>query len=130
MTFSTFSPVQWIAFLITALTLIKLIVVIINKKTWVDIVIPLYKNGKNWSLVFLILSLAVLYYLLQELSIVQIMAVIGFIALFGGFAAMQYSKELLDIAKKMTKQKFSGALWFYIILWLILALWALKELFF
>jgi hypothetical protein len=129
MTFGTFTPVQWIAFVIAAITLLKLLIVMFNKKKWFDMTSTFYNNGKTWSWILLLVSFGLLYYLLQELSIVQIIAVVGFVAALGGFAAMQYSNELLPLIKKIMKKNFSGTIWLYILIWLALVLWALKELF-
>ena len=97
-----FTPVEWIAFLFVAIGLIKLIVIAFNKMAWFNFVSPLYKHGKRTSWIFLILSLLIFYYLLQELSIVQIMAAMAFFSFLIGFTFMQYSKDILSLGKKYT----------------------------
>jgi len=125
-----FTPVQWIAFLFVTLGLIKLFVIFTRgTKKWMDFVTPLYKNGKRTSWIFLALSMVILYYLLQELSIVQIIATTAFVSFLMAFVFMQYSKEMLSFANKISGKKYSGAMILYILIWIALYLWALKELF-
>jgi hypothetical protein len=130
MTFSTFTPIQWIAFLFVIIGLIKIIFILANKKKWLDFVSPLYKNPKATSWIMIILAAVVFYYLLQTLSIVQIMAVMAFSSLLFGFASMIYGKELMTLARKIYNKKFTGGMVLYIILWIILSLWTLYAIFY
>ena len=60
---------------------------------------------------------------------VQIIATMTFTALLMVIGFMEYSKEFVGMAKKMMKRKFSGWMWFYIVIWLVLLVWALSEIF-
>jgi len=124
------TPIEWIAAIFVIIGLIKLIYIAINKQKWFDMVSPLYTNSRRTGWIFLILALLVLYYLLQTLSIVSIMAVMAFTSLLIGFSFMQYSKDFLPFAKKIYTKKFPRGIIIYIIIWLILSIWALKEIFF
>lgn len=127
MTFNT--PVEWIAGLFAILAIVKLIVVIFNKKAWVKNVSKPILGNKASGLLFAILAIVIFYFLILELSIVQIFAVMAFTGMIIGFAYMDYSKELMSLVDKVMKRKFSGWMWIQVIVWLVLSVWVLMELF-
>lgn len=118
-----YTAVEIIALILVVLTLIKIIIVLFSKKSWLKVSSGIYDNGKVWSWIALVLAAVVLYYLLQSMTIVSIMAAAAFTALLMAFAFLQYAKEMKTLATKMLKQKLSGGLIFYIIIWLALVLW-------
>ena len=125
----TGTPIEWIAAVFAVLVLVKLVVIMINKKSWWNLTKGIYGNPGVTGFVFLVLAAVVLWFLLQELTIVQIMAAGIFMVLLMGFAFTGYSKELMSLATKIYAKKFSGWLWFYIIIWIVLSVWVLWELF-
>lgn len=125
----TGTPIEWIVTIFAVLVLIKLVVIMINKKSWWNLTKGVYGNPGITGVVFLVLAAVVLWFLLQELSIVQIIAAGVFMVLLMGFAFMGYSKELMSLAKNIYAKKFSGRMWLYIIIWVVLLIWVLWELF-
>jgi hypothetical protein len=123
------TPIEWIVTIFAVLGLIKIIVILVNKEGWWPVVKGAWSRPGLTGAVSLILAAIVLWYLLQELTIVQILAAMAFTALLMVFAFIQYSDELLALAKKILKKKFSGWLWLYIVIWVVLLLWALYEIF-
>ena len=72
-----------------------------------------------------------LYYLLQEITIVQIFAVMLFIALMAAMGISAYAREFVPLAKKLLKDRnILRKAWLLIVIWIILLIWAFKELFF
>jgi hypothetical protein len=128
MTFN--SPLETIVFIFIAIALIKIVVILLNKKSWLSVSQKVYKNSKASGPISLILAAIVFYYILQELTIIQIMAVVTFTTLLIAFAFLSYSKDLHQIGKKILSKKFTPGMIFYILIWLALILWALYELFF
>ena len=125
------APIEFIATVLALVVLIKIIVIIINKKIWLDKVAePVYKNSKASSVVLIILALVILYYLLQELSIIQIYAVVAFSSALIGFGLMRYSKEFLQTIRKVYSKKLDSWSWVSIIIFVILSLWVLNNIFF
>tara|TARA_Y100000310_G_C20658160_1_gene803143 strand:+ start:414 stop:794 length:381 start_codon:yes stop_codon:yes gene_type:complete len=124
-----FTALEWIVLIFALIGLIKLVVIFVNKKQWLPVIGAVYGNPKVWSFVFLILSGLVFYYLIQELSIVQILAVMAFTSMFIAIAFMQYSNELMGLAKKMLNKKWSEWLWVYVVIWMVLLIWGLMEIF-
>ena len=125
----TGTPIEIIAALFAILGLIKLVVILISRKSWWPITKGVYGNPHVSGIVFLVLAAIVLFYLLQELTIVQIIATAVFVSLLMGVGFMSYSKETLALAKKVIDKGFSGWMWLYIIIWLILLLWVFYEIF-
>jgi len=125
------TPVEFIAALLAFVTLIKLVVITVNKKAWYNkVAAPIYGNAKSSSKVFLVLAAIIFYYLIQELSIVQIYASLAFTSMIMGAGLMMYSKDVLQMAKKALSRKFDGMTWLYIIIFAILSIWVLNSLFF
>ena len=128
----TGTAIENIALILIAVSLIKLIVISIKPMAWYNgVVKKIYKPSKATPYIFLILSLIVLYYLIQGgLTIVQILAVTLFVSLFMGVGFSIYSEELLKLADKVYKKgNIMKKYWHITIIWIILLLWGLKELF-
>ena len=119
------TPIQIMALIVALLGAIKTIVVLIKPKAWVDKVVkPIYANPMVTSIVALIIGGVSLWYLLQELTIVQIFAsMLFFMALMLlGFAA--FSKDTLAFAQKLLKDKECiKRSWLLLILWIALLIW-------
>ena len=128
----TGTAIENIALILIVVSLIKIITIIIKPMAWYNgVVKKVYRPSKITPIIFLILALIVLYYLLQELTIVQILAVMLFTALIFAIGSSAYSKELINLADKLYKQKnIVKRSWLSFVIWIILLLWGLKELFF
>ena len=124
------TPVEIIAAILAIAIVIKLIFIIFNKKAWYENVAkPIYGNTSRSAFIFVILAIIIFYYIIQELSIVQIFAVIGFSSLLTGLGFVQFSKELTPLIKKAYSQKITGWMWLLSIVFLVLSLWVLSEIF-
>ena len=126
-----FTPVEWIALILMVIVAIKLIVILVSPKAWFNSVAkPLWKNAGLMTLVSLVLAAVVLYYLLVELTIVQILAVMAFLALLAAVGVGTYKKEVLALADKLLKDKtIIRKSWLYILIWAVLILWGAGVLF-
>ena len=124
-----FTPVEIIALLFIILGLVKFVVNVFSRKTWyAKVVKPLYAR-KMSSVILVILAFTVLYYLLQELTIVQIVASMAFTCLVIVLAFSFYWKELQPAVEKMYKKSWSFGLMLYASVWLALMCWALLVMF-
>ena len=124
------TPIEIIAAIFAIVGLIKIIVILINKKNWLPVTKAVYGNSGTSSIIFFILAIIVFYYLIQAFTIVEIVAVVAFISLIMGLAFLQTSKDVLSMANKALNKKFTGWMWIIIIIWLILLVWTLYTLFF
>ena len=122
--------IEILALILIIITAIKLLVLLTNPKKWVGVVDSVWKNAGLTTIICLVGAGVVLYYLLQELTIVHILAVMLFLALVMGLSISAYSKDLMVFARKMLKDKaIVKKGWLAIIVWVIIILWGLKELF-
>lgn len=112
------------------LVIVKLLFVVFNPKAWLKFALSLYRNPAVLVVIELVLALLVLYYLLQSLTILQIMGGIVLGALLTGMSFAAYGPETIAWAKKImsTKSVLKKA-WIPALIWLILIIWTLKELF-
>lgn len=119
-----YTAVETLALILAILTLVKLLFVITNRKFFIKLVKPLYNSSGTFSLVFLVISGIVLYFLMQTLSIVEIFAVTLFAAMLMGAALMTYGNDYLKIAEKLiAKKSLPWQLWLQIIIWTALSIW-------
>jgi len=125
-----YTAIEVIALILITVTLIKLITISINKKSWMAVSEKVFNKPLITSLISLLLAFIVFYYLVQELTLAQIMATTAFITLLMVFGMMSYSKELRPLIKKAYTKKFNGAIILYTAIWLILILWASYEIIF
>lgn len=124
------TPIEIIAFILVLLVLVKLIVILINPKSWQKTTQALIGKPILTIVVSLVLAAVVLYYLLAELTIVQIFAVMAFLALLMMLSMAAYSKEFLTMAKKILKDRSAlKKCWLPIAIWIVLMLWVLYALF-
>lgn len=126
-----YSSIETIALILAILTLVRLLFVITNRKFMINLLKPVYKNYQSFSIILVIISGIILYFLMQTLSIVQIFAVTLFVATLFGAALMTYGTDYLKIAEKLiAKKHLPWTLWIQIIIWTALSLWVLYLIIF
>ncbi len=125
------TPIEIMALVIALLSLIKLTTIIIKPKAWAEVVNVVYKNPYITTAASIILASISLFYLLQELTIVQIFASMFFLMflMLIGFAA--FSKETLAFSASLLRQKnILQRSWIPLVVWLGLVVWVLFEILF
>lgn len=124
------NPIEILAVIFSVLVLIKLIVIVIRPKVWLDNVVkPIYNNNVVSMLVFGIVTLISGYYLLQVMNIVVLGAVALFVSFLMALNFLLFPKETLKLSELMLKKDNVGKFWFLILVWAVFALWVLKEIF-
>jgi Ca2+/Na+ antiporter len=123
--------VEIFALIVAVIAIIKILVLISKPKSWLDMVKPFYNNSVLTMIVALILAAVVLYYLVNNgVGIVQIFAVMLFVALLACMTMSLYMKDMLKMAEKLVKDKqFLKKAWLPILIWLALSIWALVKIF-
>jgi len=123
------TPIELFAWIAIVLALVKIIVVVINPKAWMNFAKTLWERPVVMMVVSLVLGIIVLTYLLETISIVQIFAVTLFVMLLSAVSLASYSKEFMKLADKLAKdKKFLRKAWVPIVVWAGLAIWALVQL--
>lgn len=124
------STVEIFALILAILVVIKLLVLVVNKNAWLNIVKPLYAGSKAVSWISGILGLVVLYYILQSgMNIVQIFAAMLFFVLMMLMVVSAYGNDLMSVAKKVMKRGFPAIVWVASIIWLVLSIWVIYTVF-
>lgn len=126
----TFTPVEYIALIFIVFATIKILVLLINPKSWMNFAKKLWVNPRITTIVCLILAAIVLWYLLAEMTIVSILAVAGFIALLMGIGLAGYVPDLIKAYERQIKSKalWKDGTWFYTLIWVVLMVWGLYVL--
>ncbi|PIN95153.1 hypothetical protein COU53_00785 [Candidatus Pacearchaeota archaeon CG10_big_fil_rev_8_21_14_0_10_30_48] len=122
------TPIETIALIFAVIGIVKLLVIIIDRRSWFPIIRGIYGNPKISSVIVFVLVLIVFYYLIKEITMVQLMATIGFVSLLIALAFLQWNKEVLTLSKKILKDKLSLGTLIYLLLWLVLMLWTIYEI--
>lgn len=124
-------PIQIIALSVAILSIIKLLFILTNPKSWFSMVKSIYSNKLLTTIVSTILALVVLNFLIKEITIVQIFAVMAFVMLLFTLTGSSYGKDIISLAEKRykDKNKIKNA-WFPILIWVLLLIWLLFFLFF
>lgn len=125
----TFTPLEWVVLIFAVVAVLKAIFVLGNRGVWSKFLDSLYTNHVIFSWVFLILAAVIFYYLIQEVTFVQLIAASAFTACLIAIAFLQYAHEAKTFVKKMILSPLRGMIWFYILIWLVLIVLALWEIF-
>ncbi len=128
----TGTSVEILALIFLVAAAIKILVILISPKSWSDLVVKkVWKNSNLMMIVSLILAAAVLYLLLGAgITITEIFAVMLFLSLLAAVGVAIYAREVVSVAQRLLKDRnIVKKSWLYILIWIILILWGLKELF-
>ncbi|ODS35946.1 hypothetical protein BEH94_02580 [Candidatus Altiarchaeales archaeon WOR_SM1_SCG] len=125
------TPIEIMALIVAVLGSIKLIVILLNPKSWLDgAAKTAFSNPVLTTMVSLVLAAVTLMYLLEELTIIQIFAVMLFLMFLMAAAIAPYSKEIIAMGDKILKDR--GVVkkgWLAIIIWAVLIIWVLYAIF-
>lgn len=124
-----FNAVEIIALVFVLAGLVKILIILVSRNCWANFVKKLYDKPGCLMVAELILAVIVLYYLLQYLSIVEIMAGVVLGALLTGMAFSAYGKELMPSMVKLLKTNALKKAWVPVLVWIILIIWTLGVLF-
>jgi len=126
-----YTPIEIMALILIVAGSAKILVLLINPKIWSKKVINnIWKNSGLMRVISLILAGISLYYLLDSgITIVQIFAIMLFTALLMAAGIAMYSNEVVKLSEKMLKDRnIIKKSWLYILIWILLIVWAAKEL--
>ena len=124
-----FNAVEIIALVFVLAGLVKILIILVSRNSWANLVKGLYSKPGTLIAAELILAVIVLYYLLQYLSIVEIMACVVLGALLTGMVFSAYGKELMPSMLKLLKTNALKKAWVPVLVWIILMIWTLGALF-
>ncbi len=123
------SNIEILALILVVLAIVKILMMLYNPESWFNLVQKIYVVPQIITLLALVSSLAVLYFLINSgLTIVEILAVALFIALLMMMALASYAEELIIWLKQQDMQKLMRRTWLYLVIWVLLLAWGAKEI--
>ncbi len=127
----TGTSVEILALIFLIVASIKTVVILIKPSAWLNgVVKKVWAKPRLMMIISLILSVVVLYYLIQSVTIVEIFAVILFLSLLAAVGISVYYKEMISLAQKLMKDRtIIKKSWLYIIIWIALIIWGFYALF-
>ena len=125
------TPIEIMAFIAAIIVPIKLIMILRSQKSWFNTVTKRYwNNAVVTTILSLVVVIVTLFYLLQELTIVQIWAVTLFAMALISLGLAPFSKYMLNVEKKwFTEINVLKTGWVAGIVWVALILWVLYAIF-
>ena len=126
-----FNTIQILAFILIVIVAVKITIILIDPNIWYRFIEKLYTVPQLVSIVGLVLSILVLYFLINAgISIVEILAVCLFIALLMLTGLANYADQIIGWAKEQDITYMLKRLWIYTLVWVLLIAWGIKALFF
>jgi len=123
------TPIEIIALIFIIIAIVKMISVFINPGFGLNFAKKFTGYPMLLMIIDLIIGGVILYYLLQKLTIVHIIAVMFFTVILVKIALMPFMGDMLSVTDKILKQGLVKKSWLYMLIWTVLLLWGLKELF-
>jgi len=125
------TPIEIMALIAAIIVPIKIITLLRSRQSWFNTVTKrFWGNPVATTILLLIVVIVTLYFLLQELTIVQIWAASLFIMALIALGLAPLSKYMLEIEKKwFTEMNVLKIGWLPAIVWLALIIWVLYTLF-
>jgi len=123
-------PLEIISLILVAIVAIKFVFFAINPKGWMKIPEGMFKQPIVTIIIGLALGALVLYYLLQELTIVQIFASTSFFMAVTLVSFAAFPKIFTEMSKKVLKQKnIMRRAWLPFLIWIVLSIWVVYAIF-
>lgn len=125
------TPIEIIALIGAIIVPIKIIMLLKGQKFWFEKVTEKYwGNAVTTTILSFLAVVALLFFLLQELTIIQIWAGAIFGMALTSLALAPFSKWMLGVEKKwFTETNVLKTGWIALIVWLALIIWVLIVLF-
>lgn len=127
-----FTSVEIIAMVMIVFAVIKMLILLINPKSWMNFAKALLGKKALGQIIGLILGAIVLYYLIQAgFTIIDILAVTAFV---GSLLIIAFAENIDPLIKKYEALIRRGRLWkeywLYTLIWIVLLIWGIIVLFF
>ena len=124
------TPVKSLALFVAVLAGVKLVVIFIKPESWIGVVKKAYAKPIYTIPIALTLALVILSYLLEEMTIVQIFAVMSFLMAIMMVGVASYGSEIIEFSEKLLKDRNAiKKAWLSIAVWILLIVWVLYEIF-
>ena len=122
------TSIEILATIFAVLVIVKLTVVTAKPALWMRWAGAMLKNELVATLIYLVLAVIVGYFILAELTVVQVAAVTLWVSMLGGIGLVPYSKILLKSRDELLSVGMRKA-WLAILIWAVFAIWVLYAVF-
>lgn len=122
------STIEIFAVIFASLTLLKLIVISINRKAWTNFWSPIFSHGALMSAIFLVLLAYTGWKVLEVVSIVEVGAIFLPLMFLVGLSMFPYPK-IMEHWREEASRYGIGKAWFPMVVWAALSGWILYEVF-
>ena len=125
------TPVEILALIFAVLVLVKVLLVMFNPQLRIRIAENLLQQSTLLMFIYTLGAALAGYYLLMDLTFVQIAAVMLFTTLLIGMASIPFGKELIHLVRQVMKNRveYLQKSYFTLILWMCIAIYILYSLF-
>ena len=125
------SPIEILALIFSILILVKILAAFINPKSNLKLAEMMLEGTGVLRVIYLVLLAVVGYYLLWELTIIQISAVMLFALILVALVFIPYHKHALEIGRDLVKsrKKMLKHNWLQMLIWAAIAVWTLVAIF-
>lgn len=122
------SSLEILATIFAVIVLVKLIFLSLSPRLWMRTVGAMLNYPVATTLIYLVLAGIVGYYVLSNIAIIQIAAVMLFTSLLGGIGLAPYSRVMLRLGEEILNEGVSKA-WLSMLIWILVATWVLYTVF-
>ncbi len=122
------SSLEILATIFAIIVLVKLIFLSLSARLWMKTVGAMLNYPVATTLIYLFLAGIVGYYVLSNIAIIQIAAVMLFTSLLGGIGLAPYSRVMLRLGEEILNEGVSKA-WLSMLIWTLVAIWVLYTVF-
>ncbi len=124
------SYVEIIAFILSAWVLVEFVIWLVKPGWLIAFSKAVYSRTLLTQVVLILIGAGLLYLLLQQFTIVDVMAVTFLGALLSGLAVVPFGPQLLETLQgQIENKRFVKEFALVWSVWIILAIWTLYELF-
>ena len=124
-----FTPVELIALILVVFLVIKILLYFTSPRGLLNIEKGFLSHPSILRWISLILAGIVLNYILKEVSITQIFAVLAFLSLLFVIGASFFGREIINMKESVIRSEDGvRKLKWYAFLWIILLVWVLEEI--
>ncbi len=124
------SVIEWFVAVIAVMVLVKAVFFNLNPKKWIDFSMKTTKNFTAVRLIYLVVFFVLAYYLLQEITLVQFFAGMMAGMFLYAHTMMHYPSVLKKYVKNFRNRSDLKKLLLDWVIWVVLSVLVLKELFF
>lgn len=126
-----YGTIEILASIIIAIAVIKILVLSVSPKTWLNFANKLYGKPRITSLMAVVLAAIVLYFLQGAgITILEIFAVMLLVSLLMVMSIARYARMLIGFYSKKNPPEIWKEHWLDTLIWVVLLAWGIKELLF